>query len=195
MTILRQLAEAAKEWNEAGSPVGDATDTYPGELFSDACTPAAILALLDKVDHLEAINGTLGRIAKDGVRRQYRKIQELTDENKQLRRMLCLAKATMPYMDDGEASDSSEFPHIDYMRDSPSEIQGKLNQRLYNKAVQASFANIDNVISEIKQPCQFGSLELQALILARLVADNQSPKEKCNDSDKLTSTDASSTGD
>jgi len=162
MSTLRQLAETAKQWNEDGNPMGDATDIYPGELFSDACTPAAILALFDTLDCLTVKVGAL--IATD----------------KQLRKMLCLAKATMPYMDDGEASDSSEFPHIDYMRDSPTEIKAKLNQRLYNKAVQASLANIDNVISEIKQ--------------ASLVADNQ-PQEECNDNDKLTSTDAPSTGD
>jgi len=43
--------------------------------------------------------------------------------------------------------------------------------RAGGKAVQASLTNIDKVTREIKQPSQFGSPELQAPILARLVAD------------------------
>lgn len=50
--------------------------------------------------------------------------------NVELRRMLCLAHAgAMAYLDDGEASDASAHPAIDYLRDSPAAIRDKLNQR------------------------------------------------------------------
>jgi hypothetical protein len=62
----------------------------------------------------------------------------MTSDEKKLRRMLCLAQAKMPYMDDGEASDGSEFPFIDYMRDTPDEIQAKLSQRNLKKIQQVT---------------------------------------------------------
>ena len=37
------------------------------------------------------------------------------------------------YRDDGELSDCSEVPHIDYMRDSPKEIKEKLRVRRVNE--------------------------------------------------------------
>jgi hypothetical protein len=49
---------------------------------------------------------------------------------RQLRRMLCAAHCGVSaYMDDGEASDSSMLPHIDFMRMTPSDIQAALLQR------------------------------------------------------------------
>jgi len=48
---------------------------------------------------------------------------------RQLRRMLCLSRGNQPYMDDGEASDGSMHPFIDYMRDTPDEIAAKWEER------------------------------------------------------------------
>jgi hypothetical protein len=50
--------------------------------------------------------------------------------DKLLRRMLCAATCgATAYMDDGEASDSSVHPGIDFLRDSPEAIQTYLQQR------------------------------------------------------------------
>ena len=55
-------------------------------------------------------------------------------ENLALRRMLCVAHAgAEAYMDDGEAQDSRELPFIDFLRDTPAEIQDKLQKRMLNK--------------------------------------------------------------
>lgn len=51
-------------------------------------------------------------------------------ENRKLRRMLCAAHCgRTAYTDDGEASDASVWPFIDFLRDSPDEIQSKLRGR------------------------------------------------------------------
>jgi hypothetical protein len=51
-----------------------------------------------------------------------------------LRRLLCnSASGALAYRDDGEASDCSVEPHIDYMRDSPQQIEQCLQQRGVNK--------------------------------------------------------------
>lgn len=53
-----------------------------------------------------------------------------SDIERRLRRMLCAAKhGRRAYMDDGEASDSSAHPSIDYLRDSLDEIEAKWRQR------------------------------------------------------------------
>lgn len=55
-------------------------------------------------------------------------------ETIELRRMLCAAHAGhLAYMDDGEAQDNREFPLIDFLRDSPPEIQDKLHRRALKK--------------------------------------------------------------
>lgn len=62
-------------------------------------------------------------------------IEDSRQENAQLRELLCLRSALpthMPYMDDGELQDNSEFPCIDYKRDSVAEIISKLQQRTLN---------------------------------------------------------------
>lgn len=65
--------------------------------------------------------------------------------NVELRRMLCLAHAgAMAYLDDGEASDASAHPAIDYLRDSPAAIRDKLNQRAAAAAAPVS----ENTVSE-----------------------------------------------
>lgn len=47
-----------------------------------------------------------------------------------LRRLLCIARhGRSAYLDDGEASDASEHPSIDYLRDSLDEIEAKWMQR------------------------------------------------------------------
>ena len=53
----------------------------------------------------------------------------LSEAERRLRRMLCIATAQQPYMDDGEAADCL----IDYMRDSLDDIEAKLLQRGLSK--------------------------------------------------------------
>lgn len=66
---------------------------------------------------------------------QLQLLLELVEDSFEIRRMLCVAQAVidnapaLPYMDDGEASDSIMWPFIDYIRDSSSEIRAKLNAR------------------------------------------------------------------
>lgn len=60
-------------------------------------------------------------------------IERLTKDGQTLRRMLCLLLCGVTaYMDDGEASDSSEDPSIDFLRDSPERIKEAVRQRQSN---------------------------------------------------------------
>ena len=54
-----------------------------------------------------------------------KELHELQKKDRHIRRMLCVAVADRPYMDDGEASDQE----IDYLRDDPEVIENKLYQR------------------------------------------------------------------
>lgn len=69
-----------------------------------ATSPDVVLALIDR----------LAEVEKDG---------------RAIRRMLCVSVAHMPYMDDGEASDQE----IDFLRDSPADIEKKLIERNLKK--------------------------------------------------------------
>ena len=69
-----------------------------------AASPDVVLALIDR----------LAEVEKDG---------------RAIRRMLCVSVAHMPYMDDGEASDQE----IDFLRDSPADIEKKLMERNLKK--------------------------------------------------------------
>lgn len=69
-----------------------------------ATSPDVVLALIDR----------LAEVEKDG---------------RAIRRMLCVSVAHMPYMDDGEASDQE----IDFLRDSPADIEKKLMERNLKK--------------------------------------------------------------
>lgn len=69
-----------------------------------AISPDVVLALIDR----------LAEVEKDG---------------RAIRRMLCVSVAHMPYMDDGEASDQE----IDFLRDSPADIEKKLMERNLKK--------------------------------------------------------------
>ncbi|GAD20906.1 hypothetical protein [Acidovorax sp. MR-S7] len=75
-------------------------------------------------------------------------------ENRSLRRMLCVAHAgALAYMDDGEAQDCREMPWIDFLRDSPAEIQDKLHRRaLKQLAAPAAVTRIQQpyTLAEIK---------------------------------------------
>ncbi len=58
------------------------------------------------------------------------KVEALTKENRELRRNWCYAYAgARGYYDDGEASDSSFHPGIDFLRDSVADIQKKMKAR------------------------------------------------------------------
>jgi len=70
-------------------------------------------------------------------------VELLVDEDKTLRRMLCVAVCGLSaYMDDGEASDASVHPNIDFLRDSPKDIQRKIWER-NRAALQAAPAQVD----------------------------------------------------
>ena len=66
---------------------------------------------------------------------------------RQIRRMFCVtyASTSSPYMDDGEAQDNSMRPYIDFLRDSPEEIQSKMTERAIakHKAQQEQPASVD----------------------------------------------------
>lgn len=68
---------------------------------------------------------------------------------KKLRLMLCLARADRPYMDDGEAQDNSDLPAIDFLRDTPDEIEAKLYQRNLKKFQQAFIEDIEAKLKEL----------------------------------------------
>lgn len=53
----------------------------------------------------------------------------------ELRKLLCVTYAGgAAYMDDGEAQDSRALPVIDFLRDTPAEIQNKMQQRSIKQA-------------------------------------------------------------
>jgi hypothetical protein len=75
---------------------------------------------------------------------------------RQIRRMFCVTYASdsSPYMDDGEAQDNSMFPCIDFLRDSPEQIQSKMVERAIakHKAQQEQPVLSDEQIAEIAKP-------------------------------------------
>lgn len=57
-------------------------------------------------------------------------IGRLETDNEHLRKLLALARCGPTlYTDDGELSDCSVFPHIDFKRDTPAEIEEKIKER------------------------------------------------------------------
>lgn len=57
-------------------------------------------------------------------------VKDAERNEKELRRMLCICYAgPAAYMDDGEAQDARTHPFIDFMRDTPAEIQRKMFER------------------------------------------------------------------
>ena len=61
----------------------------------------------------------------------------MSDDELKLRRLLCFAySGAHAYMDDGEASDCSMMPCIDFLRDSPEMIERKIWQRAMKKQCQ-----------------------------------------------------------
>ena len=61
---------------------------------------------------------------------------EMSHTERELRRMLCVRMSIggMAYMDDGEAQCNAVQPFIDFMRDTPHEIQQKHFQRMQSEA-------------------------------------------------------------
>lgn len=92
---------------------------------------AHIRALLaDPVKHADAASAFLAAPPIPGEKVLAERLAENAETEKQLRRMLCVAYAgPTAYMDDGEASDSRCLPSIDFLRDTPDEIQHKMRQR------------------------------------------------------------------
>lgn len=60
-------------------------------------------------------------------------LQDAREENLKLRRMLALATSNHLYGDDGELSDSSVEPFIDFKRDAPDKIKAALMERSIKK--------------------------------------------------------------
>ena len=73
-------------------------------------------------------------------------LHALKRESRQIRRLLCLAVADRPYMDDGEASDQE----IDYLREPSESIERKMRQRNLRKFQEVSDCSgpIDALIAE-----------------------------------------------
>ncbi len=62
-------------------------------------------------------------------------LPEMSHAERELRRMLCVRMSPgLPYMDDGEAQCNAVQPFIDFMRDTPAEIQRKQFQRMQTEA-------------------------------------------------------------
>lgn len=89
------------------------------------------LTFLGAPQHLNLLTGqdrddmlAFGRACMDAERRR------TADENRALRRLLAVRVAgALLYADDGELQDNTQNPHIDFRRDTPSEIQRKLQER------------------------------------------------------------------
>lgn len=64
------------------------------------------------------------------------RLAEVEKDDREVRRMLCVAHSPRAYMDDGEASDASVHPFIDYLRDTPDQIRNKWAQRIANMKEQ-----------------------------------------------------------
>lgn len=62
-----------------------------------------------------------------------RRVAELETQDRALRRLFCATVSHFSYMDDGEASDASEWPHIDYLRDNVDDIRRKRQERGINQ--------------------------------------------------------------
>jgi len=78
----------------------------------------------------------------------------------EIRRLLCVAYAgAAAYMDDGEAQDNRTAPFIDFLRDSPAEIQRKMTERTRKAAVEA---DRDNHLADVRKmvPSDVDILEL-----------------------------------
>jgi hypothetical protein len=70
----------------------------------------------------------------------------LAKENRALRRMLCAVYAgSAAYMDDGEAQDNRTLPFINFMVDTPAQIQAAMLQRGMNKLQEAKQAPVQTV--------------------------------------------------
>ena len=106
-TIPDDLREMARAWRKDGYPWSTGWAEKLLDFVANYTTPP--LPGQGQIDHLE-FPGT-------------------TKVERQLRRMLCLSRSKRPYMDDGEASDASKHPVIDYMRDTPDEISAKWEER------------------------------------------------------------------
>ena len=67
---------------------------------------------------------------------QLKLLRDLVTDSFEIRKMLCVQSCPHAYMDDGEAQDSTEFPCIDYLRDSAKDIQEKRLARLVAKRLE-----------------------------------------------------------
>lgn len=94
--------------------------------------------LADPVKHADAASAFLAAPPIPGEKVLAERLAENAETEKQLRRMLCVAYAgAQAYVDDGEASDSRCVPSIDFMRDTPAEIQHKMHQRSLTRMQEA----------------------------------------------------------
>lgn len=73
--------------------------------------------------------------AKAAIKQALAQQDQPSKTERQIRRMFCATYASnsSPYMDDGEAQDNSMHPCIDFLRDSPEQIQSKMVERAIAK--------------------------------------------------------------
>jgi len=104
-------------------------------------------------------NVALVREAADAIEKLEILMADQVAREKRLRRMLCVATANKPYMDDGEAQDNSELPTIDFMRDNLNAIERKLRERNLKKLAAA--ADLVDAIRSKHSAAQIENKELK----------------------------------
>lgn len=141
---------------EAGFAVDKETAWYAGFDLTEALDRVACLAYeaaLEQAARVAEADDFAGRPMQHAIAFAIRSLKEqpeqpdavhqttragegstgLTRDERKLRFLLCSAYAgALGYYDDGEAQDNRVFPFIDFMRDSPDDIQRKMWERNRN---------------------------------------------------------------
>ena len=111
---------------------GNCYATRYGEKWRDMTGDKLIGCMVSRIEELQAEMSKLEADYTDQVLRAMKAEEALGKAEKQdrgIRRLLCVAVADRPYMDDGEASDQD----IDYLRASAEDIGAALQARNMKK--------------------------------------------------------------
>ena len=93
-------------------------------MSTDQAKPAEVAVVVPEWYHLSAMEALRAEVAARDAR-----IAELERGDRILRTLLAYRTCPMLYRDDGELSDCSAHPFIDFKRDTAEAIQDKLQQR------------------------------------------------------------------
>lgn len=143
-----QLVERVKEMEEALTSAQQAINSMKVEaetaaqgdeqMMLDACETISNEGLQADMEIRAALSKARPNTAEGEAAQQAPAAER---ENLELRRMLCIAHAgAAAYMDDGEAQDNRELPLIDFLHDTPAEIQDKLQRRALKKLAMTTEA-------------------------------------------------------